>query len=124
MTPVTVGTPVNLENLGLGVAKEKFDEEFQKALKNIMDQNTPWKTTRKITLTVSLRPNEDRDSAEAIIDCVSKLAPEKVFPTKIFIGKDIKGNAEAHEVNAAQFNLFPKKEGNVTSMAAAAGREE
>lgn len=124
MSPVTLGEPLSLENLGIGVAREKFEDALVAVLKNILDPNTSPTTVRKVTLTVTIKPSEERRDADVTIDCQPKLAPLKAFPTKIFIGKDIQGNPEAHEINAAQYELFPKTKENVTSMTAAAGKEE
>ncbi|MFH1012108.1 MAG: hypothetical protein V1784_12860 [bacterium] len=116
---LTLGEALSFQNLGGGAAEEKFEEGLKKVLANILDPNTRPQTAREIILRVKIKPSEERTDADVIIDCQTKLAADKVFPTKIFIGKDIKGQPEAHEVNANQYTLFPKEKGNVTSMAAA-----
>lgn len=119
---ITLGEPLSFENLGCGAAEEKFEEALKKVLANILDPNTRAHTAREVILRVKIKPSEERTDADVIIDCQTKLASDKAFPTKIFIGRDVNGIPEAHEVNANQYNLFPKTKGNVTAMAA--GKEE
>ena len=121
---LTLGEALSFENLGGGAASEKFEDALKKVLANILDPNTRPQTAREIVLRIKIKPSEERTDADVIIDCQAKLASDKVFPTKIFIGKSITGVPEAHEVNANQYNLFPKAKENVTSMTAAAGKEE
>jgi len=122
---VTHGESLTLENIGLGAGVEKFEQALKQVLENCLDPNTPEKAIREITLKVKIKPlNEARTEAAVTIDCIPKLAPAKTFPTRIFLGKDIRGNVEAHEVNANQYLLFPKTQGNVTSMAAASGGKD
>jgi hypothetical protein len=124
MSDVTLGEALNLENLGIGAAREKFEDALHEVLQNILNPNTAAKAVRKVTLVVTIKPSEDRRDANLLIDCQPKLAPLKAFPTKIFIGKNIQGKPEAHEINANQFELFPRTKENVTSMTATAGKEE
>ncbi len=120
---ITLGEPLSFENLGCGAAEEKFEVALREALANILDPNTSAKTPREVVLKVKIKPSEERNDADVVISCDTKLAAPKPFPTKIFIGRDVQGNPEAHEVNANQYALFPKAQGNVTSMAAGAGKE-
>ncbi len=124
MPEITLGEPLSFDNLGAGVAEEKFEEALKKVLENVLDPNTRAQTAREIILRVKIKPSENRTDADVVIACDVKLAADKVFPTRIFIGKSLNGQPEAHEVNANQYQLFPKEKGNVTSMAAAAGKEE
>jgi len=110
MGEITMGEALSFENLGCGAAEEKFEEALRKVLANILDPNTMPKTAREVVLRVKIKPSEARTDADVIIDVSTKLATDKPFPTRIFIGKNAKGNPEAHEVNANQFNLFPKQE--------------
>jgi len=124
MTTITMGEPLKFENLGCGAAEEKFEDALNKVLANILDPNTRPTTAREVILRVKIKPSEERTDADVIIDCQAKLASEKAFPTKIFIGRDIQGNPEAHEVNANQMKLFPKSKENITNMAAAAAGKD
>jgi len=77
---------LSLSNLGLGAANEMFAEALEKVLENIHDINTDYKPARKITLEVSITPNEDRNKGKVQIKCIPKIAPQKSFETDIFMG--------------------------------------
>ncbi len=116
MTEITMGEPLSLENLGCGAAMEKFEDALKEVLGNILDPNTDPKTAREVVMKVKVKPNELRNEAEVSIHVHSKLAPTKPYPTRIFIGRSVQGNPEAHEVNANQANLFPKTKENVAAI--------
>jgi len=122
MAELTLGEPLSFSNLGCGAAEEKFEDALHQVLANILDPNTRPMVAREVILRVKIKPTENRDSANVLIDCQAKLACAQSFPTQIFIGRDVTGQPEAHEVNANQYNLFPKEKGNVTAMAATAER--
>jgi hypothetical protein len=126
MPDITLGEPLSFQNLGGGAAEEKFNDVLDEVLENILDPNTRAETVREITMKIKIKPSEKRDSADVIISCDPKLAPQKVFPTKIFLGRGVTGHPEAHEITASQYDLFPKAKENVTSMAAAGatGKEQ
>lgn len=117
MPEISLGDSVTLENLGLGASVEKFEDALRKVLDNILDPNTLATVAREVILRVKIKPSEERTDATVLIDCQAKLASLKAFPTRIFIGKSINGQPEAHEVNANQYTLFPREKGNVKSMA-------
>ena len=116
MSEITMGMPLSFENLGAGAAEEKFEESLKRVLTNILDPNTNPKMAREIILRVKVKPSEDRTDAEVIITCDVKLAQDKPFPTRIFIGKNANGRPEAHEINANQMQLFPKQTKPVVSI--------
>lgn len=91
---------VSLANLGHGAAIERFDDEFQRALNNIIDPNTG-EGARTITLKVKLKPNNGRTSCTVAVICSSTLACAKPFETQLFVGKD-RGTARASEYNPEQ----------------------
>jgi hypothetical protein len=104
-----------MENIGGGAAREQFDDALCEVLANIQDPNTKAEAVREVTLKVKFKPNEDRTESIIEINVAPKLAPAKPYPSRIFIGKSIGGQPEAHEVNANQSNLFPKQKENVTA---------
>jgi hypothetical protein len=115
--PITLGDPLSFDNLGGGAAAEKVEHALKQVLENILDPNTHWGAPREIILKIKIKPTSDeRADANVIIDCQAKLAPAKSFPTRIFIGKDIQGHPEAHEINANQYDLFPKQKENITNI--------
>jgi hypothetical protein len=107
MIDLTLRENLGFGNLGGGAAEEKFEEGLKKVLANILDPNTRPNVAREVVLRVKIKPSEERTDADVMIVCEVKLAADKPFPTRIFIGKNAQGRPEAHEVNANQFQLFP-----------------
>lgn len=89
---------VSIATLASGAVEERFEDELQNILKNIMDPNTEWKPKRKINLTVVFEPTEDRDFSRVTFNVKSVLAPQKAVATALYIGKDGKGRAVAAEM--------------------------
>jgi len=81
-----------------GCAQERFDHELQKILENVLDPNTEATAARSITLTVKIKPDEDRETLRS--ELVVKANPAPLSPMGSFslLGKDVKGKAEAHEI--------------------------
>ena len=95
---------VSLNTLANGGATEIFDYELQRVLENIGDSNTPAEVARKITLEVSIKPDEDRQLGTINIVCKSKLAPVKAVGTAIHMGKQ-DGQMVAYENNPKQYDF-------------------
>lgn len=67
--------------------------------RNIADPNTEAKTSRKITVTITLKPNEQRDFITTSITTKSTLAPTLGAVTALGIRKDLKsGDIEVGEI--------------------------
>lgn len=64
---------VTLDNLAGGHAAELFEHELRKVLADVDNPNTPARGVRTITLTVSLKPAENRETAEVIVSSKVKL---------------------------------------------------
>ena len=47
-------------DIGKGAMLERFDYELEKVIDNILDPNTPASKPRKITLTLTLKPDAER----------------------------------------------------------------
>lgn len=77
---------VSLDTIGQGAAIELFNDELGKVLKNILDLNTKPTVTRRITLTVDIKPDEDRSFGTVLIQTQCKLAPSKGVGTAVYIG--------------------------------------
>jgi hypothetical protein len=103
MSNTTQEERVSLQNLARGAVVERFDDELRKVLDNIIDPNTTL-ATRKITITVAIKPDKDRDFGGVDVTCKSTLAPASPLGTKIFIGRD-KSGAVASEVDPRQHTL-------------------
>jgi hypothetical protein len=96
---------VSLATLGNGAAVEMFDAELQRILDNIIDPNTKPTAIRSATLTVKIKPDEDREWGSVDIQACSKLASVQAYPTQIIIGKQ-NGKGVATEHNPKQIDAF------------------
>jgi hypothetical protein len=90
-TPFNQFEPISIDTLEGGDAKEKVNWEIQRAIDNCLDLNTEFKKTRKVTLTISMVPTEDRKKVAITYQAGSKLVPEKAGATVAHIGSDESG---------------------------------
>ena len=100
----TKDEPITLTNLGGGAAVEKFDEELQRVLDNIVDPNTQAESVRSITLKVTIKPDNTRQVGTVLISSVAKLAPDKEYETTCALGA-VNGKGVARELRE-QGSLF------------------
>jgi hypothetical protein len=91
---------VDLNDFAGGAVAERFNLELQKALENIADPNTDPKKARKVTLTVTLTGNENRDIASVKVQTKSTLAPAKDTETAIVLDYDSKGKVTGAELKS------------------------
>lgn len=87
----------SLDDLMGGAALERFRKSMDEALKNIQDPNTDPKKTRKVTLTLTIKPDKDRKSAKFYLDSRSSLAPLEPFESNVLLSRDDNGNVAAAE---------------------------
>lgn len=89
---------IDLNKLANGAASEKFNNEMQRVLDNIADPNTDFKKARTVTLTVTLKPNENRNLSDIKISVKSTIAPSHPVATEMLIGIDSKGKVTGKEL--------------------------
>lgn len=75
-----------------GAIQERVDYEISKIVENILDYNTEPCLERKLTLTIKLKPDENRQYIKIAASAVSKLAPATPVGTTLGIAAD--GNGE------------------------------
>jgi len=96
----------SIVNLLSGGIVEMVDAELQRVADNILDPNTNERTPRKVTLTISIKPDVDRSIAAVAIDVVAKLAPCRPQATRLFIGQQRgKGVLVEHDPQQQQLPL-------------------
>ncbi len=94
---------INLETFANGAFTEQVNRELESVTRNIQDPNTDAKKARKITVTVTIRPNEQRDFSTISVEAKSVLAPALGTVTAMRMGRDIRtGEVEAVEVGTGQ----------------------
>ena len=95
---------VELATFQRGVVIDMFNEEFNKVLRNIADDNVNPDAVREITIKVSVKPDKTRRTATTKVDVTSKLAPLNSSDGMMFI--DIgAGKACAYEDDYEQMEL-------------------
>ena len=67
---------------------ERVDQEVAKAVDNLLDTNTDAKAKRKITLTIEMKPEDDRKGVSMAITAQTILAPASPVTTTVVIGAD------------------------------------
>lgn len=82
----------SLLQMAKGAIQERVDYEVSKVIDNILDVNTDPLAKRKVTLTVELKPDEDRQVVKITATATSKLAPTNPVGTSLVITAD--GNGE------------------------------
>lgn len=102
---------INLQDIGMGVVEERFNDELKLVIQNICDNNTDAKSAREINIKLKLKPDiEDRQQCDLELQVSSKLAPVKTYVSKMAVGVDSKGEVDAEELAPRQKNLFPEAE--------------
>ena len=104
---------VSLPTIANGAATERFEDEMETVLDNILDPNTEAEVKRSITIKITLKPNADRDQAAVLIESSSKLAPFKAVGSGLFMGRR-HGKACAVEHNPKQMQMAWDEESRPT----------
>ena len=84
-------TKSSILQMARGAIQERVDYEVAKVIDNIMDANTDPKTKRKITLTIELKPDENRQFISLSASAKSTLAPVVPIGTTLGIAADHNG---------------------------------
>ena len=94
---------INLENLANGAFTAQVNRAIEEVTKNIQDPNTEPGATRKITVTIGFKPNQERNFVATGVQTKTTLAPALGAVTAFSMGKDLAtGAVEAVEVNTGQ----------------------
>lgn len=92
---------INIEQFSNGELTQQINREMEAVARNIADPNTEAKATRKITVTITLKPNEQRDFITTSITTKSTLAPTLGAVTALAVGKNLKtGEIEVGEIGS------------------------
>lgn len=106
---------VDLNSFASGAMSERFNQELQKVLDNIVDPNTDPKKARKVTLTVTISSNDNRELASVSVKADSKLCPAKNIETQLLMDYDSNGKVTGAELKSgARGQTFIDPEGDVS----------
>ena len=97
---------VALDTINSGAAIDLFNEEFEALLKNLADENTSPTKTRTITLKVTVKPNETRESATTMVEVSHSFAPMKPHVGMVVFSSDGR-NVEAFTVGLGKQPELP-----------------
>lgn len=94
----------NLEEFAGGKLSVQLNKALEKVTENIQDPNTDAQKVRKINVSISLRPNDERNFVSTTVETKLSLAPELGATTALSMGRDLHaGEVEAVEI----FNQIP-----------------
>ena len=94
----------NLEEFAGGKLSVQLNKALEKVTENIQDPNTDAQKVRKINVSISLRPNDERNFVSTTVETNLSLAPELGATTALSMGRDLRtGEVEAVEI----FNQIP-----------------
>lgn len=87
-----------------GKLSVQLNKALEKVTENIQDPNTDAQKVRKINVSISLRPNDERNFVSTTVETKLSLAPELGATTALSMGRDLRtGEVEAVEI----FNQIP-----------------
>lgn len=89
----------NLEEFAGGKLSVQLNKALEKVTENIQDPNTDAQKVRKINVSISLRPNDERNFVSTTVEIKLSLAPELGATTALSMGRDLRtGKVEAVEI--------------------------
>lgn len=90
---------INLEQFAGGKLSVQLNKALEKVTENIQDPNTDAQKVRKINVSISLRPNDERNFVSTTVETKLSLAPELGATTALSMGRDLRtGKVEAVEI--------------------------
>ena len=95
---------INMETFSNGELSHQINRELEAVAKNIADPNTDATAARKIQVTITMKPNEQRNFITTAITTKSTFAPVLGAVTAITVEKDL----ETGEIQVAEIgNQIP-----------------
>ena len=95
---------INLEQFAGGKLSVQLNKALEKITENVQDPNTDAQKVRKINVSISFRPNDERNFVATTVETKLSLAPELGATTALSMGRDLRtGEVEAIEI----FNQIP-----------------
>jgi hypothetical protein len=91
---------IDLNTFAEGALAERFNSELQRVLENIADPNTDAAKTRKVTLTVSLKGDNERDVVKTTVIAKSTIVPAKDIESKLMMDYDGEGKVTGGELKS------------------------
>lgn len=90
---------INLEQFADGALSVQVNKALHKVAENILDPNTDPTKARKITVTITMKANPERNFSAAAVETKVALAPELGAVAALSMGKDLKtGEVDCVEI--------------------------
>ena len=89
-----------LSKIAEGGVQVKLNRALQQVADNILNPNTEAKKKRKVTITLTIVPNDKRDAADTLVEVKTSLVPETGVPSTMLLGRDIKGEVHINELKS------------------------
>lgn len=90
----------NLSEVAEGGVQIKLNRALKEVAANILNPNTEAKKKRKVTLTITVSPNDKRDAADTVIEVKTSPAPEVGVASTMLLGMDSKGQPHVNELKS------------------------
>lgn len=95
---------IDLEQFAGGKLSVQLNKALEKITENVQDPNTDAQKVRKINVSISFRPNDERNFVATTVETKLSLAPELGATTALSMGRDLRtGEVEVVEI----FNQIP-----------------
>lgn len=95
---------IDLEQFAGGKLSVQLNKALEKITENVQDPNTDAQKVRKINVSISFRPNDERNFVATTVETKLSLAPELGATTALSMGRGLRtGEVEAVEI----FNQIP-----------------
>ena len=109
----------SLETIAGGDAVAQMNFQLQKAIENCRDPNTEPTAVRKITLTITLKPDNNREKVECKFQASAKLAADAHGKDLLHLSRTAAYVNQARQMNFDE--LDPGNLGHIDDAAGAAG---
>lgn len=92
---------LDISTLANGGVQEKINHELKKVFENIQDPNTKATDKRKLTITLTFSPNDNRDAIKTDVNIKPSFASQTEVSTTILVDTDWKtGTIFANELKS------------------------
>jgi hypothetical protein len=98
--------PVNLGSIARGALMEIFEIEIAKIAQNIADTKTGATKKRKLTISLSFKPDPDRKVIQVYTNASTTLAGPEEHCSRVYMGKDTTGAFLIFDTDPRQELLF------------------
>ena len=100
--------PINsMDDMKGGAVLERFSAALKTVLKNIIDPNTSATKARKVTLELTIKPSEDRTTANFELICKPTLAPPMSVKQSMVLSRNDAGDVVALQTGGGIGDQLP-----------------